>query len=240
MKKILIYDLETAPLLGYAWGRYEQNLIDVKESGYILCFAYKWLGEKKTKVISLRTEENEEALVKKLWELFDKADVTLAHNGDKYDMRYTNGRFLKYGLPQPSYYETIDTLKISRRRFMLDSNKLDDLGHFLGVGRKLETGGKSLWLRCLKGEEKAWKVMEKYNKQDVELLEAVYNKLVGWSVKNIHVDDDRPTCTACASTELQKRGIEYKGTSKQQRWKCQNCGLNLYTGLKNTLPLKMV
>ena len=51
--KILLIDLENTPILSYNWGLWEQNAIEVKEDWYILCFAYKWLGEKKTRVVAL-------------------------------------------------------------------------------------------------------------------------------------------------------------------------------------------
>lgn len=240
MKKILAYDIETAPLISATWGRYQQDVLEVLEDGYMICFSYQWLHEKKTHVVSIRTEKNEKAVVKKLWDLFNEADVLLAHNGDSFDQKYTNGRFLKYGLPQPSPYDTIDTLKIARKRFKLNSNKLDHLGEYLGVGRKISTGGKQLWIDCMNGDIKALKKMEKYNIQDVKLLIDVYNKLVGWSNKDIHVDESKPTCSACGSDHLQKHGLTFKGTAKQQRYKCMDCGNNLYTGIRDRLPLKTV
>jgi hypothetical protein len=48
------------------------------------------------------------------------------------------------------------------------------LGHFLGIGRKLNHTGKALWLGCMSGDPKSWKKMRRYNQQDVRLLEAVY------------------------------------------------------------------
>lgn len=240
MKKILAYDIETSALVGYAFSRYQTDLLDVKEDSYMICFSYQWLHEKKTHVVSIRTEKNEEAVVKKLWELFNEADVLLAHNGDKFDQRYTNGRFLKYGLPQPSPYDTIDTLKIARRKFKLNSNKLDHLGEYLGVGRKISTGGKQLWIDCMNGDVKALKKMEKYNIQDVKLLIDVYNKLVGWSNKDIYLNVERPTCASCGGDHLHRKGEAWKGASKQVRWLCQDCGQNLYTGIKEKLPLKIV
>jgi hypothetical protein len=34
--------LETAPNLGYVWGKWEQNVIDFKKSWYVLSFAVLW------------------------------------------------------------------------------------------------------------------------------------------------------------------------------------------------------
>ena len=49
--RILIYDIETSPIISYNWGIWEQNAIEVIEDWQILCFAYKWLDEKKTHIV---------------------------------------------------------------------------------------------------------------------------------------------------------------------------------------------
>jgi hypothetical protein len=47
MAKILVLDIETAPMKAAIWGMWQQN-INVKmmeEAGYILCWSAKWLGD---------------------------------------------------------------------------------------------------------------------------------------------------------------------------------------------------
>lgn len=146
--KILLFDIETAPIVGYTWGLWEQNVIDTKEEWYMLTFSYKWLGEKTTHVLSLPDlptykldPKNDCELVAKLWELFDEADVVIAHNGDAFDIKKANIRFIKHGFTPPTPYKSIDTKKVAKSVFKFDSNKLDNLGKFLGLGEKLETGG---------------------------------------------------------------------------------------------------
>ena len=49
MAKILVLDIETAPMKAAVWGMWQQN-INVKmmeEAGYILCYSAKWLGNSK-------------------------------------------------------------------------------------------------------------------------------------------------------------------------------------------------
>ena len=62
-----------------------------------MCFSYKWEGQKAAKVIALpdfdlygEDPENDREVVQALWDLFDEADVVVAHNGDKFD-RYVEG-----------------------------------------------------------------------------------------------------------------------------------------------------
>lgn len=247
--KILLFDIESAPNLSYTWGKYEQNVLSFEREGYMLCYAYKWYNETSTKVVSLtdfplyeKEPTNDRELVKSLHALFNEADIIIAHNGDSFDIKYANGRFLVHGLQPPTTYQTIDTLKIARQNFKLNSNKLDDLGKVLGIGRKVETGGFELWLGCMAGDYKSWKLMRRYNKQDVDLLNDVYDRLKAWKKNHPSIiadqDAERPRCIVCGSEHLEKAGFEFKGGAKKQRWKCKDCGKNLYTNVKGLLPLK--
>ena len=233
-KKVLLFDIENSPLVSYTWGIWEQNVIEVKEEWYILCFAYKWLGEKETHFVSLpdfkgfkKDKKNDEALVNELHKLFDQAEIIIAHNGDAFDIKKANSRFIQHRLDPPSFYKTIDTLKIARRNFKFDSNKLDHLGQYLKLGRKVKHEGFSLWLSCMEGDPCAWDKMEKYNKQDVVLLEKVYKKLRGWnnSTPNFNmVLGTYHNCPACGSEQIVKWGHRDYATTSYQGLKCNNCG----------------
>ena len=232
--KILIFDIETTPILGYTWGIWEQNVIDIVKPWYMLCFAYKWLGESEVHVVALpdfkeryaTNKEDDFELVVALRNLFDQADMIVAHNGDEFDIKKSNARFIAHGLVPPSPYVQIDTKKIAKRYFKFESNSLDKLGDYLGLGRKKETGGFGLWKGCMAGDESSWKLMISYNKQDVRLLEAIYNKLKPWHRTHPNVGHTADyACPKCGSTDVQKRG--YARTSAgtfYQRFQCNGCG----------------
>jgi len=222
MDKILFIDLETSPNLGYIWEKYEQNVLSFVTERDLLCFAYKWEGEKAVKVHSLE-ECTIKELVGKLHKLFNEAEIIIAHNGDGFDIKMSNTFFIKNGFNPPSPYKTIDTLKIARSKFKFNSNKLNDLGEYLGLGRKVETGGFSLWLGCLKGDNKSWILMRKYNKQDVALLEKIYLKLRSWGT-NLPTVKIGMVCPACGSSNLQKRGWNIAKAYMTQRYQCISCG----------------
>ena len=231
--KIALWDIETAPNLSWIWGKWEQNALDTQVPGYFLCFAWKWLDEAKITTYALpdypafkRCKEDDKALIKQLWRLLDEADIVIAHNGDAFDIKKANARFLSYGLPPPSPYKTIDTLKIARRYFKFDSNKLDDLGKSLGVGRKLPHTGFHLWRGCMAGDEKSWTLMRKYNAQDVKLLERVYERLKPWAQNHpdLRIYEDRAGCPSCLSPQVQRRGFRIALKKKRQSYHCQNCG----------------
>lgn len=231
--KILLLDIETAPSLGWVWGKYEQDVIEFDQEWFMLCFTAKWVGSNKTITAALpdfaeyqKNPMDDKELMRKLWDLVDEADIIVAHNGDSFDIKKMNSRFIINGLTPPSPYRTIDTRKISKKYFGFNSNKLDDLGKTLGLGAKLTTGGFKLWKDCMEGKSEAWKKMKAYNKQDVLLLEQIYLKLRPWfkTHPNIGINVDKQACHVCGSVNTQKRGYNYAKTSRYQRICCTDCG----------------
>jgi hypothetical protein len=230
--RMIFIDLETAPSLGFSWGpKYETSVIEYKKDWYLLAYSYKVAGESKvyTKCLAdypgyRKDLENDELLVNDLWKIFDEADILVAHNGDSFDVRKANTRFVTHGLPPPSTFKTVDTLKIARKVFRFDSNKLDDLAKYLGVGRKLPTTGAHLWFRCMAGDLKAWRLMRRYNAQDLVLLEKVYYLLRSWSPTHPQVNKGQHgACPKCGSINIQKRGLSYTLLRQKQRFQCLSC-----------------
>ena len=233
--KILYYDIETAPNLGYIWAKYEQNVLAYEREWYMLCISYRWAHEKKTHVVSLldfpelyaNDSEDDTEVVKVLWHLLDEADITIAHNGDGFDNKKSNARFIINGLNPPSPFRSIDTLKVARNKFKFNSNTLGDLGGALGLGEKVATGGFSLWQGVMRGDEKAWKRMIKYAKQDTDLLVAVYERLKPWMTNHPNhgvYTGEAHTCPGCGSEDLIRRGFKYTQAMTYQQWHCPDCG----------------
>jgi uncharacterized protein YprB with RNaseH-like and TPR domain len=227
--KILFVDIETAPNLGFTWAKYEQTVFQFLQEGYLLCFAWKWLGDKTIHARSLPDYDNytenksdDQFLAMELHKLFNEADIIVAHNGDGFDIKKSNTYFIESGLKPPSPYKTIDTLKIARRKFKFNSNKLDDLGEHLGLGRKEHTD-KNLWFGCMNGDIKSWKKMVSYNKQDIVLLENVYNKFLPWiDMPKIHPENDN--CRNCGGSNLTKQGTRMTVKGRVQNYQCVDCG----------------
>jgi ribosomal protein L37AE/L43A len=220
--KELIFDIETSPNLAYVWAKYEQDVISFEKEREVIAFSCKWAGEKKVYSYSLKDLKPKELSIK-LRDFFNEADILIAHNGDNFDVKMANTSFAHHSLTPPSPYKTIDTLKIARSKFKFNSNKLDDLGEYLGLGRKVETGGFKLWLGCLSGNKRSWNKMVKYNRQDVILLGKVYLKLRPWAT-NLPQNSEGLTCPACGSTNVQRRGFNINKVFKSQRYQCRSCG----------------
>jgi hypothetical protein len=70
--------------------------------------------------------------------------------------------------------------------------------------------------------------MEKYNKQDVVLLERLYDASLAWINKqhpNASVHSDSLVCPRCGGSHIHRnRGIAVLTTGKYERLHCQSCG----------------
>ena len=210
------------PCLGFFWDKpWETNIIHVVKQWQILSFSAKWLGEKVETHINHKTDR---VLLKKVWKLLDEAEIVVAHNGDSFDIRKINARFLYHSMIPPSPYRTIDTLKISRKYFGLLSHKQDDIGEFIGTGRKIKVD-KQLWLDCIAGDKKALNLMKAYNAQDVVLLEKNYLRFRPWIKNHPNLDNysEKTICPKCGSDKLHRRGHAANNTTKYLRMQCQNC-----------------
>lgn len=232
--KTLLFDIEVMAMEAYTWGMFETNVVSVKEHWYMISFAYKWLGDKRVQAYSLpdfkgykHDKKNDRALCHKLWELFDEADCIVAHNGFAYDSKKSTSKFVQHGFPPPTPYQQIDTKRIAKKYFKFDSNRLDYLADYLGVGRKMKTGGWDLWLDCcVKDDPKAWDKMVKYNKHDVTLLEAVYKKFLPYITTHPNhnmFDGTTDKCPNCGGG-LNRRGFSVTRVSRYQKMQCKNCG----------------
>lgn len=227
--KILLIDIETAPTMAYIWDLFTRYVphSQVVEPGYTMCWAAKWLGRHPMMFKSIE-KHGEEDMIETAHGLLEEADVVIHYNGTKYDIPKLNQEFLVFGMSPPAPFQEVDLYKTAKQRFKLLSNSMEYLAKTLGVKEKGHTKGMSLWTECMDGDPKAWKAMERYNKQDVRVLEDIYGKLRPWVQPHpnlaLYVDQEKPMCPVCGSTHLQSRGSYYTNTLRYPRFHCQDCG----------------
>lgn len=178
--KILIYDIETSPNLGWFWrAGYKQNISHdqiVKERG-IICVSYKWLGEDEVYNLTWDKDQNDYFLVEQFVEVLNEADLIVAHNGDRFDIKWLKTRALYHRIPMLPNYKQFDTLKVAKSKLYLNSNRLDYISKFLGHEGKIKTSI-DLWLDIIfKNDREALNKMLEYCDEDVRQLEKVYNEL---------------------------------------------------------------
>lgn len=229
MAKIILYDLEVSRSVVEGYGnRWDFRVIKFIRPQQLMCYSYKELGEKYVHFVSRHDFKTYHAFVESLQKVLDSADITIAHNGGSFDDKMANRFFVLEGLTPPSPRKTIDTKREAKRWFRFESNKLDDLGDFLGLGRKETVGYADLEDDFMsdKPSKKTIKLMRKYNDQDVRLLEAVYLRLRPFMSSHPNlgdVDGIDGVCPKCGSNNLHKRGFNNRRSGSVQRYQCQSC-----------------
>lgn len=226
--KILCLDIETAPNLAHVWGLFKQNvhISQIMDSSYTMCFSAKWVGDSEI-IFDSVFHSSEQKMLSHIHKLLDEADAVVHYNGKRFDIPTLNKEFLLRDMAPPSPYHQIDLLSVAKKRFRFPSNKLDYVAKSLGLAGKVKHVGHDLWTACMAGDEKAWKTMERYNKQDVKLLEQVYEKMLPWIQNHpnhgLYTDSERPVCPNCGSEKVVKKGYETTKEQTYQRYRCSIC-----------------
>lgn len=232
--RILYIDIETAPVLARVWGLYDQTvgLNQIKHDWSLLSWAAKWSDDDKIMYMDQRNAkdiDNDKNILKGIWELLDQAQIVVGQNSKSFDIKKLNAKFIERGLPPPSSYRQIDTLRVAKKHFSFTSFKLEYMAEKLCKKYKKEKHAKfsgfEMWKECLAGNKDAWNEMEKYNKIDVLVLEELYEKLKSWDNSinfNVYNSEETTTCK-CGSNKFKRNGYAYTNCAKYQRWKCTSC-----------------
>lgn len=231
--KILLFDIETTPMEVYVWGLFGNKYIqhgNVIKDWNVLSWSAKWLFDSEVmsdiQTSSEAKSRDDKRLLGGIWDLINQADVVIAHNGDKFDLKKLNTRFYMNGYLPPSPYQSIDTLKAVKRNFAFSSNRLDYLGKIMTNKGKISTNFQ-LWTDCLKGERGALSEMLEYNEEDVRLLEEVYVELRPWikNHPNVGVYTEGEVCPSCGSDDINANGGYYTTTvNRYESYRCNSCG----------------
>lgn len=232
--KILFLDIETTPLEGYAWDIWDVNIAlnQIKAEWSILSYAAKFKGSSEINYGSTafrRDKRNDKALLIGLHTLLNEADIVVAQNGKKFDIKKINARMIMQGMKPYSPVKVVDTLLVAKSVAAFTSNKLEWLSKYLTKTKKeqhKEFPGFALWLECLKGNQKAFRELKKYNIADVVALEELYEQLLPWisGHPNIGVYTGERVCTNCGSHNIQRRGVAITVAGTYHRTQCQECG----------------
>jgi len=230
-RRRLYFDIETSPNIGLFWSAgYKQNIdySNIIKERAIICICYKWEDDKETYGLTWDHKQDDKKMLSEFIKIANQADELVGHNGDKFDLAWIRTRCLFHGLDMFPKYTTIDTLKISRSKFRFNSNRLNYIAQYLGIGQKIKTEF-GLWKDIvLNKDKKAMEAMVKYCKKDVILLEKVFSHLKKHIDHKTHYGVifgmDRGTCPECGSDELviNKRKTTASGLKKIM-YQCKVC-----------------
>jgi len=188
--RVLIYDIETSPNIGWFWrAGYKLNISpeNITKERAIICVSYKWLGEEEVYNLVWDKNQCDKFLIENFIVVMNEADMMVAHNGDRFDLKWIKTRALYHGIKGMLIdYKSLDTLKLAKKKFNFNSNRLDYIAKYLGFEGKIKTNI-ALWTDIVfKKDAQALKDMVTYCDEDVRQLENVYCKLVGWEKPKFH------------------------------------------------------
>jgi len=248
---IILWDIETLPDLKPVMARltrlYDGCTLKANMSTMI-CFGYKRLGDKKAKCINAwdfpkrwaKDVNDDYEVIKAAGKILQEATGMVTHYGTGFDLKFLNTRLLFHGLPPIPRMKHLDTCKTARANIFLYSNRLNEVAKFFGLDEKMVNGGWGLWVDVLARKKSALKVMTRYCKQDVEVLEQVYEKLKPMSRHipnfNLLIDDEGKCCPNCGKQNYKKHGLYKTVTQVYQRYMCKTCFTTFRTDKKDRMP----
>ena len=230
-RRRLFFDIEVSPNIGFFWDAgFKKNISPesiIKERA-IICICYKWEDSEEVLSLFWDKKQNDKKMLQEFIKIANIADEMIGHNGDKFDLAWIRTRCLFHRIDMFPKYTMIDTLKISRSKFKFNSNKLNYIGKYLGLGEKIHTEY-NLWTEIVlnKCQDSMYKMIE-YCKQDVVLLESVYKVMSNHIDPKTHFGvifgSSKAECPECGSDDLSLQGKIYHASGTcRQRYKCRTC-----------------
>lgn len=232
--KVLAFDIETSPSMVYTFSLFKPYLSPehIIEPSRMICWSAQWANHPDPSQHGGRTVQfqseyhsSRQQMLQELHDLISEADVVITYNGKKFDWPWIVGEFIAEGFPPLPPVQHIDLYQVIRRNSRFLSNKLDYVAGRLLDKRKVPHQGLELWKGCLAGDEKSWKVMRRYAKQDTALLPKLWNLVRPFTRGANAVHAGIPDgCPSCGSVERQSRGYYRTKASVYKRYRCKDCG----------------
>lgn len=231
--KICYLDTELAFSIFYAYYQKKPQFLqakNIKHHKFMPCAAWAWEHEKSLYSVSILDDKkrfkfnhrDDLHVAQKLFDVLQDADVIIGHNIDDFDMKEINTIFIKHRLGVLPAIKTIDTLKVARKYFRFEGNKLSELAAFFNVEGK---DNQPDWQAVADGDVKALEYSEKYCKQDVKVLKKIFPFLRPF-IRNFPTvpKNNRPEyCECCGSKLLKNHGTRFNGRSFYLDIRCLEC-----------------
>ena len=216
---------------------------DVLEWPRTICAAWRWYGEEEVHFASEWDIGGHQEFMRKLWDVYSDADVTVGHNMQSFDGPMIASGWAEYGWAPPSPVKVIDTLRVARQRFAFESNTLDALAKRLGVAAKTDRYDARVAQAAVNGDKEAQEKIRGYNEGDIIATEAVFDRLRPWLPGSVHLgqwSDAESVCPNCGSenvTEQTGKTIKANVTA-YPAYRCDNCGTHMRGTAKVATAIK--
>ena len=179
-----------------------------------------------------------DAFMRQVWSWVDEADILIGHNMAAFDSKHLMSGWAEMGLPAPSPFKVIDTLKIARGSLNMESNTLDSLAKRLGVESKSDKYDVRVAQAAVNGDREAQARIEDYNRGDIVASEALFDRLRPYARNIPHLGmwtDDELACPSCGSTMTATGKTVHANVQRYEHLTCPNCGAHARgtTTLKN-------
>jgi DNA polymerase elongation subunit (family B) len=255
-------DIETTPTISMNYGNrkifigHKQVLRDTQITSVVIMdekfqkqkkFEWKWIGDIVIGKDKVTGGGDDTELLRKTVREFDKYDVIVMQNGDKFDAPTLQYLLMKRGLRPIRNLISIDILKLSKRSFRRGSHSLD------AQARDLNFGGKDKQdmddaMAVARGDQAKAKERLAYNVTDTVLLRKVFWRQIDYynfhqsllNMLRLMTEEKKPYCVKCAARHHQKYLIEtatvtLKNKTRQKRWQCKRCGHHWKIGKETSL-----
>ena len=210
-----------------AWTGKRIHADDVKEWPRTICAAWKWYDEEDVEFAAEWEVGGYDGFMRAVWDVFDQADLIIGHNADRFDARHLMGGWAEMGLPAPSPYKVIDTLKIARGTFAYESNTLDALNKRLGIDAKTDKYNARIARAAVNGDKEAQETLSAYNRGDIIASEALFDRLRPFAKGIPHLgmwSDDALACPSCGHTMTATGKTVHANVQRYEHLTCPNCG----------------
>ena len=200
---------------------------DVIEWPRTICAAARWYGEEDVMFAAEWEVGGYDAFMREVWSWVDEADILIGHNMAAFDSKHLMSGWAEMGLPAPSPFKVIDTLKIARGSLNMESNTLDSLAKRLGVEAKSDKYDVRVAQAAVAGDKDAQARIEGYNRGDIVASEALFDRLRPYARNIPHLGmwtDDELACPSCGSTMTATGKTVHANVQRYEHLHCPNCG----------------
>lgn len=181
--KIMIYDIETsrAEFKLFWTGKQYVPVTAMTKEPKIISISWKWLGQDEIFDLTWNKFKSDKEMLIIFLKEYNKADMVLGQNNDKFDNRWVNARAAKYNLDINVMVRSFDIMKQAKQKFRIPSYSMKFMCEYFDVEQKLSHEGIKMWNMIESGTPEEQKEyldkMVTYNRGDIISTEALYYRL---------------------------------------------------------------